>query len=94
MREEARGAGKGPHEPVLEGDLEEHHQERLGGHEEGNVRVSEHEILMGGEGLQHWTRPDLFSATSPLEGVKLVISEAASTKQKGTLLLLIDVRRA
>ena len=39
-------------------------------------------------------RPDLFSATSPLEGVKLVISEAASSNQKWTVLLVIDVRRA
>ena len=39
-------------------------------------------------------RPDLFSATSTLEGVKLVISEAASSNQKGTVLLVIDVRRA
>ena len=39
-------------------------------------------------------RPDLLSATSPLEGVKLVISEAASSNQKGTVLLVIDVRRA
>ena len=39
-------------------------------------------------------RPDLFSATSPLEGVKLVISDAASSNQKGTVLLVIDVRRA
>ena len=39
-------------------------------------------------------RPDLFSAASPLEGVKLVISEAASSSQKGTVLLVIDVRRA
>ena len=29
------------HEPVLEGDGEEPHQDRLGGHEQGNVRVSE-----------------------------------------------------
>ena len=36
----------------------------------------------------------MFSATSPLEGVKLVISEAASSNQKGTVLLVIDVRRA
>ena len=39
-------------------------------------------------------RPDLFSATSPLEGGKLVISGAASSIQKGTVLLVIDVRRA
>ena len=39
-------------------------------------------------------RPDLFSATSPLEGVKLVILEAASCNQKGTVLLVIDVRTA
>ena len=32
-------------------------------------------------------RPDLFSATSPLEGLKLVISEAASSNQKETVLL-------
>ena len=36
----------------------------------------------------------VFSATSPLEGVRLVISEAASSNQKGTVLLVIDVRRA
>ena len=39
-------------------------------------------------------RPDLFSATSPLDCVKLVISEAVSSNQKGTVLLVIDVRRA
>ena len=39
-------------------------------------------------------RPDLFSATSPLEGVKLIISEASSSNQKGTVLSVIDVRRA
>ena len=39
-------------------------------------------------------RPDLFCATPPLEGVKFVISEAASSNQKGTVLLVIDVRRA
>ena len=39
-------------------------------------------------------RPDLFSAASPLEGVKLVISEAASSNQKETVLLVMDVRRA
>ena len=38
--------------------------------------------------------PHLFSAMSPLEEVKLVISEAASSNQKGTVLLVIDVRRA
>ena len=38
--------------------------------------------------------PDLWSATSPLDGVKLVISEAASNNQKRTVLLVIDVRRA
>ena len=40
------------------------------------------------------TQADLFSATSPLEGVKLVISEGASSNQKETVLLVIDVRRA
>ena len=39
-------------------------------------------------------RPDLLSATSPLEGVKLVISEVTSSNQKRTVLLVIDVRRA
>ena len=38
-------------------------------------------------------RPDLFSARSPLEGVKLIISEAASSNRE-TVLLVIDVRRA
>ena len=66
----------------------EHHQDRLGGDEQGNVRVSEHKFSVGREGIQH------FSATSPLEGLKLVISEAASSNQKGTVLLVIDVRRA
>ena len=39
------------------------------------------------------SRPDLFSATSSLEGVNLVISEAVSSNQKGPVLLVIDVRR-
>ena len=39
-------------------------------------------------------RPDLFSATSTLAGVKLVILEAASSNQMETVLLVIDVRRA
>ena len=39
-------------------------------------------------------RPDLFSATSPLEGVKLVISEPPSSNQKVNVLLVIDERRA
>ena len=39
-------------------------------------------------------RPDLFSATPLQERVKFVISEAASGNQKGTVLLVIDVRRA
>ena len=36
----------------------------------------------------------MFSAVSPLDGVELVISEAASSNQKETVLLVIDVRRA
>ena len=39
---------------MLEGDGEDPSQDRLGGHE-GNVRVSEHEISMGREGIQHRT---------------------------------------
>ena len=50
---------KGPHEPVLERDGEEPHQDRLGGHEQGNVRVSEHKISLGREGIPHWTQARL-----------------------------------
>ena len=51
---------KGPHEAVLEGDGEEPHQDRLGRHEQGNVRVSsEHIISLGREGIQHWTQSRL-----------------------------------
>ena len=39
-------------------------------------------------------RPDLFAPTSPLEGVKLVVSQAASTGKADTVLLIVDVRRA
>ena len=46
------------------------------------------------KGYNTGPRPDLFSATSPLEGVKLVISEAASSNQQGTVLLMIELRRA
>ena len=38
--------------------------------------------------------PKLFAPTSPLEGVKLVISKAASTGSSDTVLLIVDVRRA
>ena len=76
---------------MLEGDGEQHHPDRLGGHEQGNVRVSEDKMSTGREGRQHC---NFNSATSPLEGVKLVISGAASSNQKVTVLLVIDVRRA
>ena len=56
--------------------------------------MSEHKISMGREGMQHWTRPDLFNATSPLEEVELVISEAPSSNQKRTVLSVTDVRKA
>ena len=46
---------------------------------------------MGREGIQHWTLAQLVQR---LEGVTLVISEAASSNQKGSVLLVIDVRRA
>ena len=75
------------HEPVLEGDGERTHQDRLGGHEQRPSRWVAKERITG-------PRPDLFSATSLLEGVKLVIWEVASSNQKGTVLLVIDVRRA
>ena len=39
-------------------------------------------------------RPDLFAATSPLEGVKLVLSQAASSDNKDQVVLIVDVRRA
>ena len=75
------------HELVLEGDGEEPHQDRLGGHEQRPSRWVAKEKITG-------PRPDLFSATSLLEGVKLVIWEVASSNQKGTVLLVTDVRRA
>ena len=58
-RKGARGVCKGLREPVLEGDGEEPHQDRLGGHEQGNVRVLEQKISMGREGIQHWTQARL-----------------------------------
>ena len=39
-------------------------------------------------------RPDLFAATTPLEGVKLVVSDAASAESEDVVLAVIDVRRA
>ena len=39
-------------------------------------------------------RPDLFAPTSPLEGVKLVVSQVASSGKQDTVLLIVDVRRA
>ena len=39
-------------------------------------------------------RPDLYAGTSPLVGVKLVMSEFASSGRSDTVLLIIDVRRA
>ena len=56
VRAEARRARQGSHESVLAGDREELHQDRLGGHEQGNVRVSKHKISLGFVGVQHWTR--------------------------------------
>eukprot|EP00972_Heterocapsa_arctica_P029357 4321836-Heterocapsa_arctica.AAC.1 len=39
-------------------------------------------------------RPDLFAGTSPLEGVRLVISEAASDHDPSVCIGIFDVRRA
>ena len=72
---------KGSHEPALEGDGED----RLG------IRVSEHEISMGREGIQHWTQTRLVQRNITTGGSKLVIS---GSNQKGTLPFVIDVRRA
>ena len=41
---------------MLEGDLEEPHQDRLGGHKQWNFLVSEHKISLGREGIEHWTQ--------------------------------------
>ena len=79
---------------MLEGDGEEPHQNSLGGHEQGNVRVSEPEISLGREVIQHWTQARLVQRNVTSGGVKLVISEAASSNRKETVLLVIDVRRA
>ena len=70
-------------------------QDRLGRHEQGSVRLSQH-TRSRWDAKEHNTghRPNPFSATSPLEGVKLVISEAAPSKRKGTVLRVIDVRTA
>ena len=56
--------------------------------------MSEHKISMGCEGIQHWTQARLVQCNVTSGGVKLVISEAASSNQKATVLLVIDVRRA
>ena len=50
---------KGPLEPVLEGDGQDPDQDWLGGHEQGNVRVSERKISLGREGIQHRTQARL-----------------------------------
>ena len=74
---------------MLEGDGEEPHQDRLGGHEQGNLRVPEHKISMGRKGIQHRTQARLVQCNITSGG-----SEAASSSQKGTVLLVIEVRRA
>ena len=38
--------------------------------------------------------PELYAATTPLEGVKLVLSDAASSGDPETVVAIIDVRRA
>ena len=58
-----------------------------------NKGTSECPNIRSGWVAKNTTRPDLFSSTSSLEGVKLVISVVASSNQKGTVLLVIDVRR-
>ena len=39
-------------------------------------------------------RPDLYAGTSPIEGVRSVVSQVASTGRRDTVLTIIDVRRA
>ena len=79
---------------MLERDGEEPHQDWLGGHKQGNSECPNVRSRWVAKEYNTGFRPDLFSATSPLEGAKLVISEAASSNQKGTVLLVIDVRKA
>ena len=77
---------KVPMSPVLEGD-----KKRTPSRQAGRTRTrerpcaSEYEISMGHEGMQHWTQSPtcLFSATSPLEGVKLVISGSSVKQPEG-----------
>ena len=47
-----------------------------------------------GQGIQHWTQARLVQRNITSGRVKLVISESASSKQKRSVLLVIDVRRA
>ena len=77
----------------LEGDGEDPSQDRLGGHEQGNVRVSEHEISMGREGIQHRTEARVVQRNIT-SGGSAACHLGGSVKQQGTVLLVTDVRRA
>ena len=61
---------------------------------QGTSECSKHKISLGCEGIQHWTQARLVQCNVASGGGKLVISEAASSNQKGTVLLEFDVRRA
>ena len=58
------------------------HQDRMGGHEQGNVRVSEHD-LAGSRRNNTGPRPDLFCNVTSGRGVKFVISEVSLSNRIG-----------
>ena len=67
----------------LEWDWQGPGDDRMIRHKNVNSRVSQHQIDMGGQGAQRGTGPDLFSATSPLEG----IAEVASSRSDVPMLM-------
>ena len=58
---------------------------------EGNPKVRSRWVA---KELNTGPRPELFAPTSPVEGVKLVLSKAASIGRGDTVVLIVDVRRA
>ena len=72
-------------------ETREPHQNRLGGHEQGNVRVSEHKIFVGHEGIQHWIQARLVQCS--VASGRSEARHLGSRNQKVTALLVIYVRR-
>ena len=68
----------------------------MGGDRQGATREAQIAREVGCEAKEYKThaRPELCALSTPLEALKVVLSEIATGKREGKVVALVDVRRA